>query len=226
MQHNKTCTFDRGRGGQFKITDDRDVSDTGPRLPPGQIFVLDLDDVISAEECDFIVKAINTYKVINVEKWGKSTNVQCNGVGLRAIEREDVSISNTITDILQKAFDKLRKVMDGFVDITGVQSLQLREIHGATRPHYDAHLHKADDRVLSVIIALNDDYNGGIINFPEQSFSHKLRKLQMIAFPPFWTHPHYVTKPLDGTVRYTVNTWLTLTPSNDDDQLEKHKTYM
>ena len=62
---------------------------------------------------------------------------------------------------------------------------------------------------MSVIIALNDDYEGGELVFPNQDVVVKLKKGQAVAFPPYWTHPHYTNEPLNGTFRYTVNTWLT-----------------
>ena len=35
-----------------------------------------------------------------------------------------------------------------------------------------------------------------------------LKKGEAIAFPPYWTHPHEVSAPENGTFRYTINTWL------------------
>ena len=35
-----------------------------------------------------------------------------------------------------------------------------------------------------------------------------LKKGQIIAFPPYWTHKHMVNAPTNGTYRYTINTWL------------------
>ena len=61
---------------------------------------------------------------------------------------------------------------------------------------------------MSVIIALNDDYEGGIFHFPHQNFTKKLGKGELIAFPPYWTHLHGVETPLNNTIRYTINTWL------------------
>ena len=184
-----------------------------PALPPGQIFVFDLDDVITVEECDFIVNAIKTYKIRDLEstlgKQSGLSNVKCHSISLDSIAIQNNIVSADIKKTLKKAFGKVKRKLGSLMDLRGVHDLNLREIYGPTKPHYDCPINRGDDRMLSVIIALNDDYKGGVIHFPEQQFSCKLRKLQMIAFPPFWTHPHFVTKPLDGTVRYTVNTWLT-----------------
>ncbi len=61
---------------------------------------------------------------------------------------------------------------------------------------------------MSVIIALNDDYEDGTFHFPNQKFSVKLKKGQLIAFPPYWTHLHGVEELKNDTFRYTINTWL------------------
>ena len=63
-------------------------------------------------------------------------------------------------------------------------------------------------RNMSIIIALNEDYDGGELCFPEQDFTIKLRKGQAVAFPPYWTHPHYTNELKNNTYRYTINTWL------------------
>ena len=61
---------------------------------------------------------------------------------------------------------------------------------------------------MSVIIALNDDYDGGEFYFPIQDYKIKLKKGDIILFPPYWTHPHKVYSPLNRTYRYTINSWL------------------
>ena len=65
-------------------------------------------------------------------------------------------------------------------------------------------------RSVSVIIALNGDYDGGEIVFPCQNFKTKLKQGEAIAFPPYWTHPHYTEDLKNNTFRYTINTWLTV----------------
>ena len=94
----------------------------------------------------------------------------------------------------------------------------LRKIYGATREHKDGILSQNDKtnksvfknqiRNMSVIIALNDDYDGGEFYFPIQDYKIKLKKGDIILFPPYWTHPHKVNPPLNRTYRYTINTWL------------------
>lgn len=62
--------------------------------------------------------------------------------------------------------------------------------------------------MFSLVIGLNDDYDGGEFYFPNQKFKHKLKKGEIILFPPYWTHPHFTFPLLNRTYRYTINTWL------------------
>lgn len=62
-------------------------------------------------------------------------------------------------------------------------------------------------RRLSTIIALNSDYDGGELVFPEQNVSIKLKEGDIICFPPYWTHPHRSNELLNNTKRYTITCW-------------------
>jgi len=77
------------------------------------------------------------------------------------------------------------------VDFTDVQSIAINQV-----------------RNLTMTIALNGDYDGGEFCFPCQNFKIKLKRGQVVAFPPFWTHPHYTNELRNDTHRYTINTWM------------------
>lgn len=63
-------------------------------------------------------------------------------------------------------------------------------------------------RNMTVILQLNEDYDGGDFCFPEQNIRVKMKKGQIIAFPPLWTHPHYTKELENHTSRYSIITWL------------------
>lgn len=63
---------------------------------------------------------------------------------------------------------------------------------------------------LSVLVYLNDDYEGGEIVFPKQSFKIKPKSGMLIAFPGNKMYPHLV-EPCYGNLRYTVSLWTRLT---------------
>jgi predicted MPP superfamily phosphohydrolase len=98
----------------------------------------------------------------------------------------------------------------------------LRKIYGETRIHID-NISEIYDNVYfikenkngdykmirnsSMIFTLNDDYDGGMFNFPYYDITVKLKKGSVIIFPPFWTHEHQVYKVENNTYRYTLSTW-------------------
>jgi predicted 2-oxoglutarate/Fe(II)-dependent dioxygenase YbiX len=184
------------------------------RLPDNQIFLL--DNVISDDLCNEVIHIINTSKT-KKERHGPGSNVHGEICFPHETECKEIDdkIFNVVSTIIQDNFYNLG------TPIKGDSGYQLRKIEGATRRHADGVLPKTPTqhqeyvkvgsvlRVMSLIIALNSDYEGGELCFPEQNIMVKLKKGQALAFPPFWTHPHYTNDLLNNTVRYTINTWLT-----------------
>jgi hypothetical protein len=95
---------------------------------------------------------------------------------------------------------------------------ELRKVYGITRNHTDGIFgetirHPIDNallktiRVATMVVALNDDYNEGIYNFPTQDVKIKLKQGSALLFPPYWTHPHNVSKIENSKYRYILSTW-------------------
>jgi hypothetical protein len=100
---------------------------------------------------------------------------------------------------LRKLFDTTRLHTDG---VTAVQTHDITFIYKNTEiKNYNM------IRNITVIIALNDNYEGGKFKFPAQNISFKLKKGSILLFPPYWTHPHEVSALNNNTFRYTINTW-------------------
>ena len=122
-------------------------------------------------------------------------------------------VDNLVFNVIKRLISHLKKenqigVLNTMVSDTGYQ---FRKIFGETRLHCDGIKSSArpeSERFLSVIICLNDDYEGGEICFPVQNRIIKMKKGDILAFPPYWTHPHYSNDLLNITYRYTINTWL------------------
>jgi hypothetical protein len=176
------------------------IKDAIDKLPPNGIFVF--DDFISREKCDEIVNEIEKHAVRDESKFIPSTRVKCFAVEPGA--QIALKCRKYIVDKLKRFSDMMTTTYSVVCDRS--QLIQFRKIYGATKIHYDGH----DENILrnlSVILALNDDYEGGELVFPLQEYEIKLKKGQLIAFPPYWTHPHYTNDLKNGTYRYTINTW-------------------
>lgn len=130
---------------------------------------------------------------------------------------------NAKTRIMQKIFSKINNT----ITLKYNSGFTLRKIYGKTRIHSDGpnsgmnrktglkyindqtmdKLNVVFIRELSCIFALNDDFTGGMIRFPEQNVNIKFTKGSVVCFPPFWTHPHEVSEIDNDKYRYTISTW-------------------
>lgn len=177
------------------------------KRPHHQIFVF--DDVVPEDVCERVKRLIDS-EAQDETLTNPGTNVQCKSLILN--NRIESNLYNTITVIMSKISERMR---DYCVDTFSDCGYLIRKIHGPTECHTDSMLDYNQPTVsskmirnLTITIALNSDYNGGEFCFPCQNFKIKLKRGQVIAFPPFWTHPHYTNDLHDGTYRYTINTWM------------------
>jgi predicted 2-oxoglutarate/Fe(II)-dependent dioxygenase YbiX len=173
-------------------------------LPSDQIFLL--ENFISDELCDKIRTEIEHRATIDETEIVRDTNVKCKNLVLKD---KDLTFDNTIRDKLKKFGTSVNRNYG--VNTPCIEDTNYRKIYGNTRLHVDGVNSKSRTtsakRTLSVIICLNDDYEGGDLVFPSQKRHIKLKKGQVIAFPPYWSHPHYTNDLKNGTFRYTINTW-------------------
>ena len=140
------------------------------------------------------------------EHYGVGQNVKCKYIMTSTFSSIDNEILKVIHDILDKAYKDNK-----YLNCTGDSGYQLREVYGATRLHADQVVDPTNpdkSRTLSIIIALNSDYEGGRFYFPFQNYKVKLKQGDAIVFPAAHTHPHKVSSPKNGTLRYTINTWI------------------
>ena len=100
--------------------------------------------------------------------------------------------------------------------IEGYSDYELRCVYDYTREHVDGpygeKYYDLNDkqiistRILTGVVALNDDFEGGIYNFKEQNIKFKPNQGDFILFPPYWTHPHSVSTTTTNK-RYILSTW-------------------
>tara|TARA_R110002153_G_C13131765_1_gene479997 strand:- start:61 stop:735 length:675 start_codon:yes stop_codon:yes gene_type:complete len=182
-----------------------------------------ISDQIVKECRDFIDKYSN-----EVCDYDSLNNIKARYVVLESLDNEDaIKMKKDISQVLLNIKRELKKYI--FTSFISCEAIELRKISGPTRIHCDGitggdqyAIGEYDDddgtqnvafgkhnfRIFSLIIALNNDYEGGAIRFPSQNTIIKLRAGEALIFPPYWTHPHE-SDELNGTYRYTLTTWLT-----------------
>lgn len=65
------------------------------------------------------------------------------------------------------------------------------------------------DNHIAALVYLNDDYEGGELNFPTHNLSIKPKTGDLVFFPGNMNYAHEVTEVISGT-RYTVPIWFTI----------------
>ena len=168
------------------------------------------DNIITNEKCDHIIETMETYFKRNdymIEKWENTTNTNC--IYKYYINELDSMIFNII--------DKIVKKMNNYnIICNGDSGYCYRKIFGPTKIHIDGiyveknkeYIPNKQIRNMALIICLNEDYECGEFYFPYQDKKIKLKKGNVLLFPPYWTHPHMTYPLLNNTYRYSINTWL------------------
>jgi hypothetical protein len=175
---------------------------TDNKIPKDCIFII--DDFISEEDCDEIIKKIDLNAKTEHVTVNQRTNVKAKVVGSDI----DLELSN------KYMVERIRALCDDLyskhkLPLKSFYTVEFKRIYGPTRLHMDYTYHESppDLRCLSAIVALNSNYEGGELIFPVQNRTIKLKKGQLIAFPPYWTHPHYTNDLKNNTFRYTATIW-------------------
>jgi hypothetical protein len=85
----------------------------------------------------------------------------------------------------------------------------LLKYEGATNDHYDAHYDggPTSGRWISAIFYLNDDYEGGYIQFPDHNVAIKPKAGTLMIFPSNYAYRHVAHEVTSGT-KYAIVTWI------------------
>jgi hypothetical protein len=82
------------------------------------------------------------------------------------------------------------------------------DVGGSCLIHNDAWFaHDVERRVLSGLILLNDDFEGGELRWPRQGVTLKSEPGMVVLFPSGFSYPHEVTPVISGS-RYSILTWM------------------
>lgn len=117
-----------------------------------------------------------------------------------------------ICDIIYRYIDKcIHKYQTMFPQVSIQKNdngyVFLKYIEGC---YYKEHIDQATtiiQRILTIIILLNDDYCGGDLVFFNNTYTVPLRKNTLVIFPSSFIFPHQVLEITNG-IRYSIVTWV------------------
>lgn len=171
-----------------------------------------IKDVFDEIFCNNLINLMDKSKQEKLS-FSNHNNVEC--FSIQNFDHPEIK-DKIITKFLQ-IFKTFEKLING-LNITSFSMFELRKVYGITRNHTDGIFgeiikHPVDNallktiRVATIVIALNDDFDDGIYNFPTQNIQIKLKQGSAILFPPYWTHPHGVSKIKENQHRYILSSW-------------------
>tara|TARA_R100000988_G_scaffold61322_1_gene30674 strand:+ start:2755 stop:3315 length:561 start_codon:yes stop_codon:yes gene_type:complete len=175
-----------------------------------------IDSAVPKETCSFIIKYINKVCKTKAKLLVGNKNIEIKSqrdvydYGLHPNNNDDKPYIKVILDIMNK---ELIKYMNTF---TYLQQLKVQDINllkyevgNFYGEHIDAY--HTVNRQISFIINLNNEYEGGSIDFFHPTERKAYKKINfktgdLILFPSNFMYPHRVNPITKGT-RYSIVSW-------------------
>ena len=174
--------------------------------------IVKLDNLINTEFTDKIINIIRK-KDKKKLKVGKGLDTKVRNVKGYMLDREN---SNDVVhwDYIQKEIERLYfyyKIKFPKMASNIINQIDLLEYPVGGKYHVHTDHFTNTHRHLSIIINLNEDYEGGDLVFTDQKEKEikrfKLKKGSIIFFPSNFLYPHCI-EPITKGTRYSIVAWL------------------
>lgn len=110
------------------------------------------------------------------------------------------SLFNVVADTLTASYGILNPWLQG-LELDRKEWIVAKYPVGSELP---IHSSRIATQSISILFFLNDDFEGGYLDFPVQRQAIKPKKGTMVIFPSTCFYPHEVTKVLSGNTRMTL----------------------
>jgi hypothetical protein len=154
-----------------------------------------------------------SYAIVNGEKVVNKKIRDSNSFILKFIRDNDenLEIDSTSHEFSKKIFKATNPYLEDYQQHFGAildnEHEDYRILKYTTGQKFGTHI---DDGILyrriSTIYYLNDDYDGGEINFPRFNLSYKPKTKDFLIFPSNFMYSHYISEITKGT-RYCIVNW-------------------
>lgn len=165
--------------------------------------ILYLEDVLPQEEHRILLNYAKNSKSWQVEPWQAQIVISEN-------------LPTEIFEMLNKIFEFIYKKSTDFYDVK-INLFNKNHLHlvkfekdFSLDPHVDTLSHEGNH--IASVYYINDDYEGGEINFPDHNLSIKPKANSLIIFPGNENYLHEVRKIVDKD-RYSSSLWFQYTGS-------------
>tara|TARA_E500000178_G_scaffold346290_1_gene397675 strand:- start:254 stop:823 length:570 start_codon:yes stop_codon:yes gene_type:complete len=173
------------------------------------------ENLFTNEFCDLI---INEFSQENFSRDAHKNSNKTRFLGEFILYHQIINKKNSYTrkKILNDITNNIQLAIYDYMDHLNIGGIPIKEHTGISfrkmieGDHYHQHIDDApgfDHYKISISIALNDDYEGGHLNFFNDTFTIKHKKGDIVMFPSTFFFPHSVSEIKKGT-RYQLITWL------------------
>lgn len=189
---------------------------------------------LSVDDCKFLVEYANKQTATDLAifdpiETNKTSNVSFK-VNKEVRDTQNVECDEHMSTNLNSLVGQaVRDIINPYFDIAlqsgePVQFLKYG-VGGHYKPHPDGEATRYDkeqgkvvwaknmDRDISILLYLNDEYEGGQLVFPNQHITINPKPGMLVAFPSSHHFIHGVTPVTAGT-RYVLVTWASMTPGD------------
>ena len=155
--------------------------------------------------CDKIIKYTEEYP----NRWEGATTINPSRNDVRVCESWDVletdDIDGDIFKYISKACFDFCNTFPHF-QISHDSGYQVLRYKPGGKYDYHTDQHKEYNREVTIILNLNDDYEGGNLCHINDNNMIKMGKGDIIIFPSNFMYPHRIT-PIKSGIRYSIITW-------------------
>jgi hypothetical protein len=122
-------------------------------------------------------------------------------------KKEMQSINDKCYNLISSALENYKEIFKIDQEIKNTEPYTLLRYSGGEQYgfHYDGGT--GSKRSISVLIYLNDDYEGGEIEFPNFNLKIKPKSGTLILFPSNYAYGH-IAHPVTSGTKYVIVTWL------------------
>ncbi len=153
-------------------------------------------DFFTPHFCEYIIQAAEA------QEWGTNKKDK--------YRTQDVYLEKAIPGLYESInFQLEHRIWPSVIkhwDIDGVESETIFVLKYSMDTQTSLGLHH-DESFISGNVKLNDEYLGGVLEFPRQNFTNEdLQVGQLLVWPSKITHPHLSTELVSGT-KYSLTIW-------------------